>query len=462
MKWLRPVIWSKGTFLSPQHLQAQDRFFESALGFRLGTLNFRAWGFSNLQINQQELVAGNFSISSATGILPDGLPFDIPGADPAPEPRALAHCFPETPSGRGDAALQSLDVFLAIPPYRERGSNVLLDQHGGDARYRAEELMMRDENTGMSEKPVKVACKNFRLLVEGEQQQGFSFLRIARVKKTVTDSFELDDHLVPPLLDIAASEYLVSILRRLVEIASAKSSTLGAMRRQRNLDLAEFTSADIGNFWLLYTVNSYLPLLNHLYETRKGHPERLFSVMTALAGALTTFSPKVQPRDLPPYDHDELGLCFTNLDEKLRSLLETVVSSNVVSLPLKLTKASVYATALDDDRYLAARKMYLAISAETKEAELIKKVPLLVKVCSATHIDTLIRQAMPGMQLTHSPVPPSAIPVKMNYQYFSLDQSGYAWEAVGRARNFAAYVPADLANPQLELIILLPQASSSQ
>ena len=54
--------------------------------------------------------------------------------------------------------------------------------------------------------------------------------------------------------------------------------------------------------------------------------------------------------------------------------------------------------------------------------------------------------------------PPSAIPVKLNYQYFSLSQSGVAWEAIGRARNLAAYVPGDLPNPQLELIILLPQA----
>ena len=33
-----------------------------------------------------------------------------------------------------------------------------------------------------------------------------------------------------------------------------------------------------------------------------------------------------------------------------------------------------------------------------------------------------------------------------------------AWEAVGRARNLAAYVPGDFPNPQLELVILLPQA----
>ena len=69
-----------------------------------------------------------------------------------------------------------------------------------------------------------------------------------------------------------------------------------------------------------------------------------------------------------------------------------------------------------------------------------------------------MRNALPGVPLTYVAAPPSAIPVKLNYQYFSIGQSGVAWEAVMRARNLAAYVPSDLPNPQLELIILLPQA----
>jgi type VI secretion system protein ImpJ len=48
----------------------------------------------------------------------------------------------------------------------------------------------------------------------------------------------------------------------------------------------------------------------------------------------------------------------------------------------------------------------------------------------------------------------------MKYQYFSLNQTGAAWETVQRARNFAAHVPADISNPQMELVILLPQAQS--
>jgi type VI secretion system protein ImpJ len=318
-------------------------------------------------------------------------------------------------------------------------------------------VLLKDENSGTSEKPIQLARKNFRLLVEGEPLQGNAALRVARVRRSTDDALQLDPAFVPPLLDIRASDYIVGILRGLVEILSAKSSILGAMRRQRNQNLAEFSAADVANFWLLYTANTYFPLLRHLFEVRRGHPEAVFSAFTSLAGALTAFSSKIQPRDLPAYNHDDLGPCFRALYEKLRELLETVVPSNFVSLPLKLTRTSIYATALADDRYLKNTKMYLAVSAEIPEEEIIRRVPRLVKVCSDTHIDTLIRSALPGVPLTHMTSPPPSVPIKLNYQYFSLSQSGPSWEAVTRARNFAAYAPVEIPNPQMELLILLPE-----
>ena len=151
---------------------------------------------------------------------------------------------------------------------------------------------------------------------------------------------------------------------------------------------------------------------------------------------------------------------FTDLDEKLRMLLETVVPTNVVSLPLKQVNNTIYATAVDQDKYLNNTRMYLAVAADASDDTIIRRVPQLVKVCSATHIDQLISNALPGITLTHIPTPPSAIPIKMKYQYFSLNQTGAAWETVQRARNFAAHVPADISNPQMELVILLPQAQS--
>ena len=178
--------------------------------------------------------------------------------------------------------------------------------------------MLRDENSGMSEKPVQVARKNMRLLVGDRQYGGMSVLRLATVRRTPAGTFQIDPKFVPPLLDFSASDYLVSIARRLVEVLAAKSTLLSGTRRQRNLTLADFGTADIANFWLLYTINTNLPVLQHIFDTKHGHPEGLYALMLSLAGSLTTFSTQIHPRDLPRYEHDRLAQCFTDLDDKIR------------------------------------------------------------------------------------------------------------------------------------------------
>jgi type VI secretion system protein ImpJ len=450
MKQLQPVLWTKGTFLTPQHLQLQDRFLEDSLNFRLQALKFCAWGFSELVLDQELLADGQLAISRASGIFPDGLLFDIPGSDQPPPSKALAEFF--------DPGVRDLDIYLTVPDYRDKGLNVTAVGRNGGSRYLAEITIVRDENTGTGEKPVQIARKNLRLLAANETREGSSGLRIANVQRTEAGAFRLNTRLVPPLLEVRASDYLLGLVNGLLEILSAKSSQLAAGRRQKNLSLADFTASDIANFWLLYTVNSHIPVLSHLLQGQRCHPEELFSALTALGASLTTFSTTIRPRDLPLYDHLNLSKVFTDLDEKLRLLLETVVPTNVVSLPLKHVNNTIYATAIEQDKYLNNTRMYLAISAETAEDSIIRKVPQMVKVCSATHIEQLISNALPGVTLTHLPNPPSAIPVKMKYHYFSLNQSGAAWESVTRARNFAAHVPGDFPNPQMELLILLPQA----
>lgn len=449
MRQLQPVLWTKGVLLNPQHLQTQDRFLEDVIEFQLSTLTVYPWGFSRLEIDREALAGGAVAISAAAGILPDGLLFDMPGADAPPPPRPLEGCW------KPDQ--QTLDVYLTIPEYRPGGYNVsVTPRDRNTTRYAAEVLMRRDENTGLAEKPIQVARKNLRLLVEGETLEGHSVIRAARVRRGPAGELSLDSQFVPPLLDIGASDYLLAIARRLVEILSAKSTALSGTRRQKNQSLAEFSISDVASFWLLYTINTHSPELRHLFEIRRGHPAQLFEAMSALAGALTTFSTTVHPRDLPAYDHADLSTCFTTLDQVLRTLLETVVPANCVSLPLRQVQPSVYATAVDQDRYFKAPGLYLAFSAELNPADLLRKVPQLVKISSADKIDRLIKQALPGVALTHVPNPPSAIPVKVKHHYFQLSKSGPDWEAMALARNLAAYVPQDFPAPELELVIVLP------
>jgi len=450
MRQLEKVLWTKGVLLSPQHLQMQDRFLEDLVGFQLASLSFCPWGFARLEIDREALAAGMLAVSEAAGLLPDGLPFDMPLSDATPPPKPLEEFW------HPDAT--ALDVFLAIPEQRPGGHNVSVTAHDRGTRYVSEVVLRRDENTGLAEKPIQVARKNFRLLTEAENLDGSAALPVARVVRSAAGEFALDPYFVPPVLDVAASEYLMSIARRLVEILSAKSATLSGTRRQRNQGLADFGVSDVANFWLLYTVNAHLPRFRHLFETRRGHPAVLYDAMAGLAGALTTFSTTVHPRDLPAYDHAKLGECFGRLDATVRELLETVVPSSHVTLPLRETEPSIHATAIEHDRYLAAPALYLAVAAAARPEQIARDAPRLLKVSSGSQLQRLIRQALPGVTLRPLVAPPSALPVKLDFQYFAVDKSGADWDAIALERNLAVYVPSDFPEARLELVVMLPRS----
>jgi type VI secretion system protein ImpJ len=174
-------------------LQVQDRFLEDTLTFRLQALRFCPWGFRELTLNQAALADGQLMVSSASGIFPHGLLFDVPEADHPPPSKALAELF--------DPGVKSLDMYLTVPDYRQRGVNVSPGSDGG-SRYIAQDIVLRDENTGANDKPVRVARKNLHLLAESENREGCSALRIAQVERTDAGSFRLNPRFIPPLIEV--------------------------------------------------------------------------------------------------------------------------------------------------------------------------------------------------------------------------------------------------------------------
>src|SRR5437016_5730264 len=160
MRHLQPVLWTKGTLLTPQHLQQQDRFLEDTLQFRLESLAFSPWGFLKLRLDQEALGGGQLSVSAASGVFRDGLLFDIPDADAVPPAKPLAEHFASNQL--------SADVYLAIPQYRERGLNVAVASTTADTRFVADAVFVHDEMRGGMEKPIQVARKGFRLLMDNE------------------------------------------------------------------------------------------------------------------------------------------------------------------------------------------------------------------------------------------------------------------------------------------------------
>ena len=449
MRQLQKVLWTKGVLLSPQHLQLQDRFTEDLIAFQLSALIPHAHGFASLEIDMEALDGGSFRVARGSGRFPDGLLFDFPDADAPPAERPLEDLW-----GPDQHVMQ---IYLCVPELRDTGRNVSIEAHGLDARFTPDMSLRRDENTGLSEKPIEVAKKNLWLAVEGESLEGHANLPIARVRKTSTGAYELDDYYVPPLLDISASPQVLGIVRRIVELLSAKTDELSGARRQRGKNLADFGINDIKNFWLLYTSNSYLPVFRHLHDLRRGHPLLLFQSMLELAGALTTFSDEVRPSDFPLYRHADLTQTFGTLDIQLRTLLQTVIPKRCDSMVLEPISDFVFGAPITESRHLAAREYYLAVGSESEPDDLVRDVPRLVKIGTRENVEQQHQFGLESLELIPLPDPPTEVPVKLDYRYFRIDTSGDGWSDIVRAQNIAAYVPDSIRRPHLELLVLLPR-----
>jgi type VI secretion system protein ImpJ len=435
-------------YLGPHHFQVQSRYFEDSIQFATSSLWFASYGLAGVEMDAEALHNGTVSLIHARGIFGDGLPFNMPESDPLPESRPIADLFPPT--------RDALVVLLAIPPRKPNGFNCSLpDGEATDARYTAEPRLLHDENTGADERTVHLGRKNLRLLLDTEPAGDLLTMPIARVVRDGAGHFVYDASFVPPVLRIAASARLMLLLQRLIEILDEKSATIAMGARNSTGGVAEFSTRQIASFWLMHAVNSALTPLRHQLIAKRGHPEELFAEMSRLAGALCTFALDSHPRELPLYDHDNLGACFEALDRHIRTHLEIIVPTNCIAIPLRRTEDYYYEGDIADQRCLGRSRWLLAIRARLGDAELMARVPPLVKVCSPVFVRELVKRALPGMALTHLPVPPAAVSARVETQYFGINKGGPCWDHIGLTRKVGAYVPGDIPNPEIEILVVL-------
>jgi type VI secretion system protein ImpJ len=247
----------------------------------------------------------------------------------------------------------------------------------------------------------------------------------------------------------------MSLTQRLIEILEDKSETL-ARTHAGAAGKAGYATGEIAGFWFLHAVNSGLAPLRHLFFAKRGHPEELYLELVRLAGALCTFTLETHPRSIPAYDHLQPDKCFDPLDKMIRLLLETVLPTNCISIPLTAAGDYLYNGTVADQRCLGKASWVFAIQSNIGPAEAMRKTPELVKICSEEFVKKLVTRALPGLTLTHMPAPPRAISAQVETQYFQLARQGPCWDHIVATRRVGVYVPGDLGeNPAIELLVVL-------
>jgi type VI secretion system protein ImpJ len=446
------VVWTKGMFLMPQHFQAQDSYFEQTLHFRSGISNFANWGVSRLGVDEASLVNGFVTLRHCEGIFPDGLGFQAPLVDELPHGRQVDDFYSENKG-------KHLDVYLAIRETRPSAQNYRPSSYDqakdSSFRYTAEAATVVDATLGSDEKTIQLAKKALRLLFEGENLDGFTTIRVARITRGQAGTFVLVEEFIPPLLDIAASNYLMMLSKRLTELMIAKTTSRSMSRRQKTGDLADFTNSEAADFWFLHTLNTHYPALRHIYAVRRGHPEVLYRAMLSLAGALTTFALNQSVSDLPDYDHNALGESFTALDARIRKLIGFGQQEKYIAVPFAPTGKFVWTATLSDERHLSSSQFLISVSSSIPTLDLISKFQKLARTASPDDIDRIIRSSLTGVGLRHVPSPPNAVPHNLSCHYFALETTHDLWDQVIRSRALSVFVPVEISDPKMELLTVI-------
>ena len=227
-------------------------------------------------------------------------------------------------------------VYLTISARRKR-PQLRADEESGPnpIRFVAENQMLFDQTTGRDEKSVRLGRKNIKISLDLENPDPNASLAIARVMRNGVGNFVFDPSFVPPCVQVAASERVLSILQRLVDILDDKSRSLGRGKSGSASLWSEYSTSEIATFWMLHSINSALAPLRHQLKVKRGHPEELYGELARLAGALCTFSVDHHPSKIPLYSHRELDKTFDDLDALIRFLLETMVPTQYIQIPLE-------------------------------------------------------------------------------------------------------------------------------
>ena len=445
MKFLSRVVWSEGMHLGPHHFQTQSRYFEDTLWFLNSNLRQDPWGLLHYSVDTEALSNGLAILSFASGILPDGLIFDLPDCDSVPEAAKLGGLFASTDS--------EIILHLAIPPRQDQGLDCDLGG-GASARYGAVQRTLRDDSIGQGENSVSFARKNLVLLSQAQLSSDSVSFPIARVFRDGKGGFASDPEFIPPCLRISACEGLVLILHRLVQAIDEKVTSTRDLRLSSGGFELGTSALDVANYWFLHALCSSLPALRHHLLDRRIYPEEVYRDLARLAGALSTFALESARDEIPAYRHRDLTSTFKEMDALIRRYLEVVAPSNSVTLQFRKAENYIFAAEVKDERCLRRARWIFGVRSPIAESLILRQTPRLVKVCSAEGVSKLVQRALPGLELLHLPVPPAAMHAQADMHYFSISLSGACWQHILQTKQVGVYLPGDLGDATFEITII--------
>ncbi|MEQ4620424.1 type VI secretion system baseplate subunit TssK [Providencia vermicola] len=443
MKIYRP-LWTDGAFLAPQQFQQQSRWdsYVAEVVAKMGIAS--TWGVINVEFDESALTLSRVSAQKMVVRFQDGTLIDT----------ALADSLPPVLSLNDYADRQSLDIVLALPLMLANGGNLVPETGTDRPRRFNQEWVKVQDLLGHEQTDIAVLRHEATLRFAHDENKAYMTCPVARLIRNTQGMWEFDSHFIPQLLACQGSLELRKLLSEFMHRLVAKRRRLMTLRRESNEKMADFVVADVSLFWLLNSLNSAEPVLNEFCTALHRHPELLYRELARLAGSLLTFSLESKLEDIPLYKHDQPEQVFPPLFALLNTLLEASLPSRVINIEL-IKEGPFWKGQLHDGRLREEADFYLSVRSSLPAHLLIAQFPLLCKAGSYDDVADVVNIALNGIPLKPLSHVPTAVPLRLENQYFALDIETPEGQAMLSSSQCAFYVPSTLGDVQLELFAVL-------
>jgi type VI secretion system protein ImpJ len=444
---MQKTVWFEGMKLDPHHFQQADRYNLYYINSRIGMISSNYWGLKSLQIDTAALAGGNFSLVKCDGIMPDGMIFNIPNNDPAPKSRNFEGIF--------SATSERLEVYLVLPVEHASGKNINLDesQLNDSLRFVMQNTDVTDYNTGSNIQSIGIAKPNFQFKFGDDSLEDFVSIKLGGITRSADGKYKMENHSIPPCVEISASEVLLEHLRNVLSTMVSKSKEL---RGQASINKPELSITQVEILLMLQTVNTFIPILNYYNSSQHVHPENLYTLFLSIVGQLSTFSNLGLRVDaLPTYDHKHLTEIFDQVVNEIQMMLnvqKTVERKDVV-IPLRRQAETLFVGQLLPNQISA--QFFIAVTGDIPEKKIITELPKNIKVSAFEEIFAVHQAGIQGVTVEYVARPPAGVSISEKAVYFKINKEGRFWEKIVQKNNISFFIASEFKSLQMELVLLL-------
>ena len=430
MKGDRPVFWSQGLFLHPQHFQAADEATVRQIDLlrQYGLPHF--WGVRRLAFAGSD-PGRAVSIERLEAVFPSGaavnVPFDASLAPlaldndwPAPdEPGTLYLGLALSKSGGANAAPESAGEFAGKRFVYSEEPEIVPDMYGSSAPSPVQRLKYA---------PVLIRDTDLK------RHADFERLPIARLRRA-GEHIEFDTHFIPPLLCLDASPRLKGLVRDIQDTALSSAGRLSGYKTTVGAEAPDMRF--VLNFTALGILNRQIPALAHLLSAPNAHPWPIYGALRVFAGELSTFHEymdclgrmSVGPEGVPDYNHDDPQACFEPLGELLGKLMANLGLDESRTLDL-LPKPPYFTADIPEDFLSSSCRYWLWIRAEAMTESMAEEFSCFAKLCAQDRLNLIIAKAVSGVPLARAVSPPPGFLKRSDAAWYSLDTAHPLWRNI--------------------------------